>query len=175
MAVFLIIIGAALTGTSRLMSMAEATDKHMIVTMENQRAIREMKMDIYCSSKNTVGPYAPTVVGDELRFRIVTGFNESEGMSTYSGYQVCYWYDPDRNILVRRFRDSSNNLMTTPPAEYPAGYEQVISQHCTGVSYSVEPNCGMVTVTLTNSLGEPNTVEFATCSSQFDILPFNYR
>jgi hypothetical protein len=175
LAVFMIIFGAAMSGTSRLMSFAEATDINMLVTTENQRAIREMKMDIYCSSKNTVGPFAPAAVGNELRFRVVTGFDQSTGLSTYSGYQVCYWQDPDRSLLVRFFRDANNNKLTDPPVEYPAGAEQVICQYCTGFNFGVEPNCGMVTVILTNSIGNPTSPEFATCSTQFDIMPFNYR
>jgi len=113
------------------------------------------------------------VAGDELRFRVVTGFDDEEGRSTFCGYLVCFWLDSDTNLLVRRFRDATENLLEDPPAEFPGALTQVISQYCTGVSYSINEDAGMVTITLTNSIGEQGDKDYAYYSKQFSVIPFN--
>jgi prepilin-type N-terminal cleavage/methylation domain-containing protein len=173
MAVLMIVLGAAMSSITQMMISANTADRNLLVSTENQRAVREMKNDLYCSSRNCIGPYAPTIVGDELRFRVVTGFNKDESRSDFSGYLVCYWHKTETNQLIRRFRDSNENLMDPAPAEFPGPPEQVICQYCSGVSFTINVDAGMITVTVTNSLGHQENPDYAIYSSQFDIIPFN--
>lgn len=174
MAVFLIILGAAVTTTNRMIMMAGTSDKNMLVAAENQRAVREVKNDVYCSSRNCVKHYAPEIVDNELRFRVVTGFDDEDDRASYSGYQVCFMLDTAKNALVRRFLDSNGDEMAQAPAEFPGPSRQVVSLYCTDVSFSLNVDAGMVTITLTNSIGEETSTDYAEYHTTFNVIPFNF-
>ena len=171
LAVLMIVMGSAIEVVARIMMASRVADTHMLISTENQRAMREMKNDLTCSSKNTVGPYAPVIVGDELRFRVVTDFDADEGCSVFSGYQLCFWLDTSSNLLFRRFRDATGTILDEAPAEFPGAAAQVIGQYVTGVSYSINADAGMVTITLTTSMGEVTDNDDYT--QQFSVIPYN--
>jgi len=174
MAVLLIVMGTAFTAVTNLMAFARSADNDMLVTSENQRGLRELKTDLYCSSRNTAGIYSPQVVDGELRFQVVTGFDGQVAYEPlWSGYLVCYKHDSEKNMLVRLFRDAAG-VQIDAPAYYPGKREQVVSLYCTSISYTIEPFAGMVTVTLVNAIGsDPNSKEYAICQNEFSVIPFN--
>jgi hypothetical protein len=173
LAVFIIILAGAMSSINHLMVLAGTADRTMLVATENQRGSREMKNDLYCSTKYSQDG-APRAVDGELRFQTVTGFDYVEFVPKYSGYYVCYWLDTEKNLLVRRFRDLANEvLLEDAPAEYPGSKSQVICQYCTGVSFSVNEDAGMVTITLINSIGQNGTIKYAEYNKQFSVIPFN--
>jgi hypothetical protein len=76
-------------------------------------------------------------------------------------------------MLIRLFRDSTG-VQIGAPAEYPGESEQTVSLYCTGVSYTIEPNAGKVTVTLSNTIGDdPQAPDYAACANEFSVIPFN--
>jgi len=174
LAVLLIVMGTIITCVTNIMAFGRSADNNMLVITENQHGIRELKTDIYCSSRNTVGMYSPRLIDGELRMMVVTGFDKTVAFaSLWSGYSVCYKHDSTNNMLVRLFRDAMG-VQIDAPAEYPGSREQVVSNYCTSVSYTVEPNVGMVTVTLINAIGsDPNSKEYAVCENEFTVIPFN--
>ena len=174
MAVLLIVMGTAITCVTNLMAYGRGADNNMIVITENQRGVQELKTDLYCSSRNTVSMYSPRFTDGELRMMVVTGFDKSVAYEAlWSGYSVCYKHDSDKNQLIRLFRDAAG-LQIDAPAEYPGKREQVISNYCTSVTYTIEPNAGMVTITLTNAIGsDPTSKEYSVCETEFSVIPFN--
>jgi hypothetical protein len=174
MAVLLIVMGTAFACVTNLMAFAASADNDMLVVSENQRGIRELKTDLYCSSRNQAGQYAPRFMDGELRLMVVTGFDDQVAFSPmWSGYVVCYKHNSSKKMLVRLFRDALGTQIDAP-ADFPGPREQTVSNYCTSVSYAIEPNAGMVTVTLTNAIGsDPSDKRYATCQTVFTVIPFN--
>ena len=188
MTIMLIIVGVAFTSVTRLMQFSEIADREMLVSTENQRGMIEIRNGLNCSSRNCVGQYGPEVVGGELRFRVCNGFDDdtasaSFGSSTYSDYQVCYYHNADNNTLVRRFYNADADLLTidangyllNPPPEYPmSASSHVISHYCTDASFDINVDAGMVTITLTNSIGAVGSIKYTIYTKEFTVFPFNH-
>lgn len=183
MALMMVIFGVALASTTRLLQFAELADRDMLVATENQRAMNELRNDINCSSRNCIGQYGPEVVGGELRFRVCTGFDDDSGTSTYSDYQVCYYHDAQRSTLVRRFYNADadpseideNGYLLNGVPEFPlSGRSFVVSRHCTSVSFQLNVDAGMVTITITNSIGDPGSDTYTEYIKEFSVFPFNH-
>ncbi len=174
MAVLLIVMGTAFTCVTNLMASARTADNDMLVTAENQRGMNELKIDLCASSRNTAGIRSAQVVDEELRFQVVTGFDDQVAYCPiWSGYLVCYKHDSSKNMLVRLFRDAAG-VQIDAPVDYPGEREQTVSLYCTSVSYTIEPDAGMVTIALTNAIGsDPNSDDYSICQREFSVIPFN--
>ncbi|MCX7703827.1 MAG: prepilin-type N-terminal cleavage/methylation domain-containing protein [Planctomycetota bacterium] len=144
------------------------------VNYHTQQVIHNITTDIMSSSQNPDSIYKPRVVGDELRFKIVKGFNLATETAVYTDYWICYWYDTANKTVVRRFRNDSGQLLTSAPAEF-AGSEaqQVIASYITNVSWSVDPQTVIVTISVTASKGSASDGTDATVTKNASVRPEN--
>jgi len=177
LAVFLIILATAFTSITNMLTLSTASDWDMLVVTENQRGLRSIKYDLYSSSCNPHDSYHPRIVDGELRFCVVTGFNtitEKPIYSYWDNFQVCYWYDEENHLLVRRFRDNTGQLLDEAPAQYPGPAAQTVSAYCTGFEFPepINVNAGcLVTIKLTNSIGKEEDPRYATITNEISVMP----
>lgn len=167
-AILLIIAGTILGAITYAYRATAMADNTMIASSRNAQAVAAMREDLIQTSRNFAGNYAPFIDTDstELRFRRIDSFSASTGRASYENFYTCYFLDTTKNILYRRHRDLSGNLLTTPPTE-------PLAAHVTVFTPVIDTDAKNVTVTLTTSKGESARGEDASTTRTVIIKPFN--
>ena len=166
--VLMLLVGIVMGSISNMYRATTFSDNTLLVNTENSRAMAAMREDLLQTSRNFSGNYAPfTDAGtSEVRFRKINGFSISSGRATYENRYTCYYLDSASNTLYRRYRDLSGSLLTSPPRE-------VLGQHVTSFTPSIDTNTKTVTITLTTLRGETARNEQATITRSVVVTPFN--
>ncbi len=164
--IVVIMTGVILGSLTNMFRATTLSDNTMLTNTQNARAIGAMREDLMQTSRNFARPYAPQIVGSELRFRMLSGFNITTKTPTYDNFYTCHYLDTTRHVLYRRYRDLSGNLLSTPAPE-------PIGNFVTEFTPSIDTDTQNVTITLTTSKGEAAWSEDATTSRTIVITPFN--
>jgi type II secretory pathway pseudopilin PulG len=168
MVVLILMMGVIFGSIANMYRATTLSDNVMLVNAENANAIAAVREDLLQTSRNFVGLYSPRIDGatGELRMRKINGFSASTGMSTYENYWTCYYLDTGQNILWKRYRDLSENLLASPPP-------LAVGNYVTEFTPSIDVDAEMVTVTIGTTKGNPDRQEDTAMSRTIVVKPFN--
>jgi Tfp pilus assembly protein PilE len=164
--ILMLMTGIVLGSITNIYRATELSDNTMLTSSQNSRAIAVMKEDLLQSSRNFSRPYAPQVVGDELRFRRLSGFSMTTEHSTYENFYTCYYLDTSRDILYRRYRNLAGDLLSDPKP-------RAIGNFVTAFTPVIDTDLQTVTITLTTSKGDAARAEDAATTRTVVVKPFN--
>lgn len=164
--IIMVMTGVILGSLTSIFRATALSDNAMLTSTQNARAIAAIREDLLQTSRNFSRPYAPQVVGGELRFRKVSGFNTTTKSPIYESFYTCYYLDAAKHVLYRRFRDLAGDLLAAPAPEAVGNFVTVFTS-------SIDTDMQTVSITLTTSKGESALKEDAATTRTAVIKPFN--
>jgi type II secretory pathway pseudopilin PulG len=164
--IIMLMTGVILGSLTSIFRATTLSDNTMLTSTQNARAIAAVREDLIQTSCNFSRPYAPQVVGGELRFRRLSGFNTTTKSPTYDSFYTCYYLDTAKHVLYRRCRDLAGPLLSNPAP-------QAVGNFVTAFTPLVDTDMQTVSITITTSKGESAFKEDAEATRTVVVKPFN--